>query len=43
MDKDFTKRILKANDVRTARWINVSSVEEIDYAKKDTNGISCFC
>ena len=35
MDKDFTKRILKANDVRTARWINVSSVEEIDYDKID--------
>ena len=27
MDKDFTKRVLKANDIRTARWINVSSVD----------------
>lgn len=33
MDKDFTKRVLKANDIRTARWINVSSVDEIDYDK----------
>ena len=42
MDKDFTKRILKANDVRTARWINVSSVEEIDYAKIEEMGYPVF-
>ena len=29
MDKDFTKRVLKANDIRTARWINVSSIDEL--------------
>ena len=42
MDKDFTKRILKANDVRTARWINVSSVEEIDYDKIEEMGYPVF-
>ncbi len=31
MDKDLTKTILKANDIRTARWLNVKSIEEIDY------------
>ncbi|AYE33700.1 D-alanine--D-alanine ligase [Clostridium septicum] len=33
MDKDLTKRILKSNNIRTARWLNVRSVEEIDYDK----------
>ena len=33
MNKDLTKAVLKANDVRTARWLNVRSVEEIDYDK----------
>jgi D-alanine-D-alanine ligase len=42
MDKDFTKRVLKANDVRTARWINVSSVEEIDYDKIEEMGYPVF-
>ena len=42
MDKDFTKRILKANDIRTARWINVSSVEEIDYDKIEEMGYPVF-
>ena len=42
MDKDFTKRILKANDVRTARWINVSSIEEIDYDKIEKMGYPVF-
>ncbi len=31
MDKDLTKSVLKAKGIRTARWINVSSVQEIDY------------
>lgn len=31
MDKDLTKTILKANNIRTARWLNVKSIEEIDY------------
>ncbi|MBQ6819693.1 MAG: D-alanine--D-alanine ligase [Clostridium sp.] len=31
MDKDLTKSTLKSKGIRTARWINVSSVEEIDY------------
>ncbi|CDG02528.1 Putative D-alanine--D-alanine ligase [Clostridium chauvoei JF4335] len=33
MDKDLTKRILQANNIRTARWLNVSNVDEIDYDK----------
>ena len=31
MDKDLTKRLLVANGIRTAKWLNVSSIEEIDY------------
>ena len=42
MDKDFTKRILKANNIRTARWINVLSVDEIDYDKIDEMGYPVF-
>ena len=42
MDKDFTKRVLKANDIRTARWINVSSVDEIDYDKIEGMGYPVF-
>lgn len=42
MDKDFTKRVLKANDIRTARWVNVSSVEEIDYKKIEEMGYPVF-
>ena len=42
MDKDFTKRVLKANDIRTARWINVSSVDEIDYDKIEEMGYPVF-
>ena len=38
MDKDLTKRVLKASDIRTARWINVSSVEEIDDEKIEEMG-----
>ena len=42
MDKDLTKRVLKASDIRTARWINVSSVEEIDYEKIEEMGYPVF-
>ena len=38
MDKDLTMRILVANGIRTARWINVSSIEEIDYDKIEEMG-----
>ncbi|WP_238882476.1 D-alanine--D-alanine ligase [Clostridium sp. YIM B02551] len=31
MDKDMTKKVLKACDIRTARWFNVSAIEEINY------------
>lgn len=42
MDKDLTKRVLKAHDIRTARWINVSSVEEIDYSEIEKIGYPVF-
>ena len=42
MDKDFTKRILVANGIRTARWINVSSIEEIDYDAIEEMGYPVF-
>ena len=42
MDKDLTKRILVANGIRTARWINVSSIEEIDYEKIEEMGYPVF-
>ena len=41
-NNDFTKRVLKANDIRTARWINVSSVDEIDYDKIEEMGYPVF-
>ena len=42
MDKDLTKRILVANGIRTARWINVSSIEEIDYDAIEEMGYPVF-
>ena len=42
MDKDLTKTILKANGIRTARWLNVRSIEEIDYAAIEEIGYPVF-
>jgi D-alanine-D-alanine ligase len=42
MDKDLTKSVLKAKDIRTAKWINVKSVEEIDYDKIEEIGYPVF-
>ena len=42
MNKDLTKAVLKAKDIRTARWINVKSVEEIDYDKIEEMGYPVF-
>lgn len=42
MDKDLTKTVLKANNIRTARWINVTSVEEIDYKAIEDMGYPVF-
>ena len=33
MDKDVTKSILKASNIRTAPWINLTKNDEIDYEK----------
>ncbi|WP_040210321.1 D-alanine--D-alanine ligase [Clostridium polynesiense] len=38
MDKDLTKKILKASGIRTADWYNVKSAEEIDYEKINKMG-----
>ena len=42
MDKDLTKSVLKAKGIRTAKWINVKSVEEIDYDKIEEMGYPVF-
>lgn len=31
MDKDMTKKVLKASDIRTARWTMAKSIEDIDF------------
>ncbi|WP_302631700.1 D-alanine--D-alanine ligase [uncultured Clostridium sp.] len=42
MDKDLTKTVLEANGIRTARWLNVKSVEEIDYEAIKNIGYPVF-
>ncbi len=42
MDKDLTKTVLEANGIRTARWLNVKSVEEIDYEAIENIGYPVF-
>ncbi|NLL30458.1 MAG: D-alanine--D-alanine ligase [Clostridiales bacterium] len=42
MDKDLTKTVLKAKGIRTAKWINVTSVEEIDYEAIEEMGYPVF-
>lgn len=42
MDKDLTKRVLKSHGIRTAKWINVSSIEEIDYSEIENMGYPVF-
>ena len=38
MDKDMTKKILTAANIRNAEWMMVTSTEEIDYDKLETIG-----
>lgn len=38
MDKDMTKKVLKASDIRTGKWINVRSIGDIDYEKIESFG-----
>lgn len=38
MDKDMTKSLLKAAGIRTAPWLNLRSVEEINYDKIEELG-----
>lgn len=38
MDKDMTKSLLSASNIRTAQWINIKSVEEINYNKINKMG-----
>lgn len=42
MDKDMTKKVLKACDIRTAKWLNVRCLEEIDYKKIEEFGYPVF-
>ena len=42
MDKDLTKVVLAANGIRTAKWLNVKSVEEIDYEALEKMGYPVF-
>ena len=38
MDKDMSKSLLKAAGIRTAPWINLKSIEEIDYEEIENLG-----
>lgn len=38
MDKDMSKSLLKAAGIRTAPWINLKSIEEIDYEEIEKLG-----
>ncbi len=42
MDKDLTKSVLNAKGIRTAKWLNVSSVDEIDYEAIEEIGYPVF-
>lgn len=42
MDKDITKKMLKANNIRTANWINLKSIEDIDYKEIENLGYPVF-
>lgn len=38
MDKDITKRLIRAEGIKTAPWINVKSLEEIEYNEVEKIG-----
>lgn len=38
MDKDITKKVLKASNIRTAEWFNVKKIDEIDYQRIERMG-----
>ena len=42
MDKDMTKKILTASNIRTARWVMASSIASIDYDALDRIGYPFF-
>ena len=42
MDKDLTQPVFEANGIRTSRWLNVKSVEEIDYEAIENIGYPVF-
>ena len=42
MNKDLTKRMLKAHGIRTAKWLNVKSIDEIDYEYIEKMGYPVF-
>lgn len=42
MDKNLSKKILRDENIRTAKWITVKSIEDIDYKKIDEIGYPVF-
>lgn len=38
MDKDVTKKLLVSEGIRTAEWVNVKSIEEVDYSAVEKIG-----
>lgn len=38
MDKDMTKKVLKASDIRTARWTMAKSIDDINFDKIEEMG-----
>lgn len=38
MDKDITKRLIKAEGIKTAPWINVKNLDQIDYVEIEKMG-----
>lgn len=38
MDKDMTKKLLKVEGIRTADWLNLRGIEELDYEKIEELG-----
>ena len=42
MDKDMTKKILRHSNIRTARWVMATSLQDIDYKALDEIGYPFF-
>lgn len=42
MDKDMTKKVLKASEITTAKWLNITSKEELDFNIIENIGYPLF-